>query len=106
MKLRIALVLAGLCFGGPVLAAEGTAAAAFGAREYVQQISLSPDGKQVALVAPSGVRGAKLLVIDIAAGTSKTILVSSGEPERLSGCRWSTETRLVCKIDLRYHKEC
>lgn len=98
MKLRIALVLAGLCFGGPVLAAEGTAAAAFGAREYVQQISLSPDGKQVALVAPSGVRGAKLLVIDIAAGTSKTILVSSGEPERLSGCRWSTETRLVCKI--------
>lgn len=98
MKLSIAFALASLSLRGPTLAADGTASAAFGAREYIQQVSLSPEGKQVAMVTPNASRGAKLVIVDIASGASKTILVSSGDPERLLGCRWSTETRLVCRI--------
>lgn len=86
-----------LAIGGPAVAAESTAAA-FGAREYVQQVSLSPDGHQVAMIVPSPGRGAKLVTINIETGASKSILVASGEPERLTQCHWSTNTRLVCQI--------
>lgn len=86
-----------LSLGGPALGADPTTAA-FGVREYIQQISLSPDGQQVAMIVPGSARGSKLVTINIATGASKTILVSSGDPERLTYCRWSTNTRLVCQI--------
>lgn len=97
MKLKMAFGLLGLMLGGHAHAADDTAAA-FGAREYVQQVSLSPDGQQVAMIVPSPGRGAKLVVINVGSGASKTILVSSGAPERLVQCRWSSDVRLICQI--------
>lgn len=80
--------------------AESTAdaAAKFGARETVQQISLSPDGKRVAFIQPLGPRGARLFVASIDTGTPASILSSSGDPEQLSDCRWSTSSRLLCRV--------
>jgi dienelactone hydrolase len=97
MRLVTAFAFVCLALAGPAFGADSTAAA-FGAREYVQQVSLSPDGQQVAMIVPSPGRGAKLVTINIGTGASKTILVASGEPERLTQCRWSTNTRLVCQI--------
>ena len=74
-----------------------TQAAQFGARENVQQISLSPDGTHVAMIVPKDARGTVVYVVDVVAGgTPKAILTSGPDPQRLTSCHWSTDTRLVC----------
>lgn len=87
-----------LAMSGPAVAADSLAAA-FGAREYVHQVSLSPDGQKVAMIVPTAGRGLQLQVVDTISGApSKAVLASSGDPERLTNCRWSTNTRLVCQL--------
>jgi dipeptidyl aminopeptidase/acylaminoacyl peptidase len=72
-------------------------AAAFGARASIQQISLSPDGSKIAIIEPIKGRGAALAIGDLTKGVPpKAILTSSGDPEQLTGCRWSTDIRLIC----------
>ena len=74
-------------------------ATVFGAREYIQQISLSPDGTKVAMIQPVGDRGAALMIGDLVnGGDPKGIVNSSGDPDRLLNCHWSTNTRLICRI--------
>ncbi|MEO7691051.1 MAG: S9 family peptidase [Sphingomonas sp.] len=88
----------------PAAAAEDAtakdAAAKFGVRENIQQISLSPDGLNIAFIAPSEARAATLYITSVDGGTPKKILFSKGDPDRLQYCRWSTNTRLVCKIGM------
>jgi hypothetical protein len=77
------------------------AAKAFGARESVQHMSLSPDGMSVALIAPMSGQGSVLIVQSLAKGApraSKPILSASGKPERLGRCDWVSNQRLVCSI--------
>ncbi len=76
------------------------AAAQFGARETVLQISLSPDGKRVALIQPSGARGTQLFIASIDNGIPAPIFSSSGNPDQLTDCHWSTNARLVCQLYL------
>jgi dipeptidyl aminopeptidase/acylaminoacyl peptidase len=76
-------------------------AKAFGARPSVQDLSLSPDGMSVAFVAPTKGQGSVLFVQSLAKGatrTAKPILAAGGKPERLSGCDWVSNQRLVCRI--------
>ena len=74
-------------------------AIAFGARESVEQVSLSPDGKHVAIVAPVGPRGSYVYVVNLeGAPQTKPVIRSTGSPDRLRFCRWSTNTRLICGI--------
>ena len=97
-------VQAGSAQAGPLQArpdASGSAAAtavAFGARE-VQGLSLSPDGTHIALISPMPGRGAAVRIADMATGElGRVILSSTGDPETVRDCRWSTNTRLVCRI--------
>jgi dipeptidyl aminopeptidase/acylaminoacyl peptidase len=76
-------------------------AAAFGAREAVRQISLSPDGTKVAIIQPSKGRGSALMIGDLVKGGElKAIVTSTGNPDRLVDCHWSTDTRLICRISI------
>jgi dipeptidyl aminopeptidase/acylaminoacyl peptidase len=78
----------------------------FGALEAVQQISLSPDGSQVAFIAPSTGQGNDLFVVATTEGAApRRILRASGDPERLAWCRWASQTRLVCGITGRQNVE-
>jgi dipeptidyl aminopeptidase/acylaminoacyl peptidase len=87
-----------LCLAAPA-AAQTSLAAQFGARETIQQISLSPDGSHLAVVQPDQGRGAALMVADIATGGAmKSILRSSGKPDRLSRCHWASSKRIVCDV--------
>jgi dipeptidyl aminopeptidase/acylaminoacyl peptidase len=81
-------------------AAQGLdAAALFGAREGVQQISLSPAGTKIAFIAPAKGQGNALYVVDAAGGKAPTpALTASGDPERIEWCRWVSEERLACGI--------
>jgi dipeptidyl aminopeptidase/acylaminoacyl peptidase len=75
------------------------AAKAFGARSSIEQLSLSPDGMSVAFVAPTSGQGSVLIVQSLAKGAppaSKPVLGAAGKPERLGGCDWVSNQRLVC----------
>jgi dipeptidyl aminopeptidase/acylaminoacyl peptidase len=75
------------------------AAAAFGARPSVADLSLSPDGLGVAYVAPTAGQGSVLFTLDLAKGAkSRIALLASGKPERLEKCHWVSNERLVCTI--------
>lgn len=98
------------CFGlavallfGPLGAAEPRvhvdAAAAFGAREDVSGMTLSPDGKSVAYVAATNGPGSAVMTLDLADGSKAHVaLVATGKPERIGGCRWVSNERLVCTV--------
>jgi acetyl esterase/lipase len=77
------------------------AAKAFGARPSVEYVSLSPDGMSVAYVAATTGQGSVLYVQSLAKGatlTTKPVLGATGKPERLGGCDWVSNQRLVCAI--------
>ena len=98
--LTAALALAAIGSTAAVAGApEGDDAALFGTREGVRQASLSPDGKSVAFVT-AGPGRTSLLQTGTPDGGLKTVLRTSGNPDRLEACHWSTDTRLVCSIFL------
>jgi acetyl esterase/lipase len=75
------------------------AAVAFGARPSATALSLSPDGKSVAYIAPTGGRGSVVYTLSLAKGSSaKRALSTDGQPFRLTGCHWVSNDRLVCAI--------
>jgi dipeptidyl aminopeptidase/acylaminoacyl peptidase len=75
-------------------------AQAFGARELIQQISLSPDGTRVAYITPNGAHGTAVMVAQPFAGGAPTpVLATPGdEGDRLSDCHWATDQRLICRV--------
>jgi dipeptidyl aminopeptidase/acylaminoacyl peptidase len=75
------------------------AAKAFGARESVANLSLSPDGTKVAYVAPMSGQGSAVYTREIATGAPvRQAMVASGDPERIDRCDWVSNERLVCVI--------
>ncbi|MFA6117672.1 MAG: S9 family peptidase [Sphingomonas sp.] len=103
-ELKIWTLAAMLAASGVVAqpaAAASEAAAKFGAREMVEDVSISPDGNSIALIQPTMGRGSVLYIVNLnGAPELKPILSSSGSPERLTDCRWSTATRLICGLYL------
>lgn len=77
---------------------QGKDAVKFGSREFIQQISLSPDGTRIAMIEPVVGRGSALVVADMATGAAKVVLRSSGAPERLRGCHWASAARIICNV--------
>lgn len=97
MKSLLVALTATSFLSAPALS-QSVEAQKFGAREAVRQVSISPDGKRVAMLVSSGPRGAGLVVVDAADGNFKAILNYPGDEAKLAGCDWSTADRLVCTI--------
>ncbi|HEY0749198.1 MAG TPA: S9 family peptidase [Steroidobacteraceae bacterium] len=75
------------------------AAAAFGARPSIENLSFSPDGMNVAYVVPSAGQGSAMYVLALEKGASPRLMATvTGKPDRLGGCRWISNDRLVCTI--------
>jgi dipeptidyl aminopeptidase/acylaminoacyl peptidase len=102
MSLRTCAMVAWLVAASSTPALEATpfdAAAAFGARQGVVDLSLSPDGKGVAYLIPTTGQGSALLTLDLAAGSkARVALTASGKPDRLTQCHWVSNDRLACTI--------
>lgn len=75
-------------------------AAVFGARESIEQASLSPDGTRLAYLAAGAGQGSKLMIHDLTKPDSPpmTALVADGNPHRISFCRWTGRSRLMCSV--------
>lgn len=91
-------ILAGMLLCGAQPALADDAALRFGMREDVQQISLSPEGGHIAFLEPAGARGTAVVVLDLKSGTQSVVATSTGNPDRLGSCHWSTERRLICMV--------
>jgi acetyl esterase/lipase len=104
MGLQSMLVGGVLLASFPVFSAAAPAldaAKAFGARPSIEDVSLSPDGMSVAYVAPAAGQGSVVFVQSLAKGaafSSKPVLGARGSPERLGGCDWVSNQRLVCVV--------
>lgn len=103
---RSVLVAGGASIALAVLAAPATAqvrplavdAQAFGARETIQGMDISPDGTKVVYIGPGPGPSSVVFVADLTARTAKPILPSTGNPEKLSWCKFATNQRLVCGL--------
>ncbi|WP_298814038.1 S9 family peptidase [uncultured Sphingomonas sp.] len=100
---KTAALLAGVsAIAGVARGAETDPAAAFGAREYVQSASLSPDGTQLAYVAPTKGQGSALYVVSTTEADAKPryVVAASGDPDRMIGCDWVSDVRLFCNVSI------
>ena len=97
---RIALALAlGSCATLTQGAQPFDAAAAFGTRPNVSDVSLSPDGLSVAYIVAMQGQAAALYTRRLVDGAkSRAALAVNGKPDRLDGCSWVSNDRLVCTI--------
>lgn len=79
--------------------AQTDPAAAFGARESVERIALSPDGTKIAFVAPHAGKGGALYFAEVgSAAPPLRTLIASGAPEHLGRCGWVSNVRVVCSV--------
>ncbi len=98
-KRSVAVIGVMLAAGAARAETAAETAAAFGAREGVEQVSLSPDGGRIAFLAPNGGQGSTLFTVGTKDGDRPVAALStSGRPDRLSDCHWVSEMRLVCTV--------
>lgn len=92
----------GLLFVATLLRADPPgfdAARAFGARQSVMALRISPDGTQVAYVAPTKDHGTVLITGRLEPEfKGRPIMLLDGQPFRLLSCHWVSNQRLVCQI--------
>ncbi|WP_284125313.1 alpha/beta hydrolase family protein [Parerythrobacter aestuarii] len=92
----IAAVLSAAPAVGQTLAED---AAAFGARQSVAEISISPSGDKILYIQPGNQSDETIYVVDLASGGApKGIITMNEATARLSWCQWATDERIVCEI--------
>jgi dipeptidyl aminopeptidase/acylaminoacyl peptidase len=73
-------------------------AAAFGAREDVISISLSPAGRKIAFISPGPGASSVVYAVEAAEGAQpRRVIGADGRKERITDCGWVSEERLVCQ---------
>lgn len=82
----------------PKSSAPKSSAAAFGAREGVGHIDISPDGSRVVYLSPGPGRSTEVYVASLADGAPTLVTRSSGDPERLAWCAFVSNDRLICRV--------
>lgn len=97
LKRRFLIAVLVVSYAVPVTA-QADDAALYGARESVGDISMSPDGTQLAYIQPARDRGSVLFVASVDGGTPKAVFQSDGAPWKLSKCNWASNARLVCTL--------
>ena len=100
MKLSHIVGFSAALLSSTALKAEAPdAAMLFGMRESVEQASISPDGTKFAYLAPLAGQGSSLFIVPLdGSAEPKSILVATGKPERLRGCSWAANARLICSV--------
>jgi len=102
MLKKIALFAAAACAAagaGAQQAPRADAPALFGAREKIENMAISPDGRRIVYLTPMAGRGTAV-VVQALDGEPRVITRASGAPERVDWCRFVTDDRLVCQVHL------
>ncbi|MEO5775189.1 MAG: S9 family peptidase [Sphingomicrobium sp.] len=72
-------------------------AKAFGVRQSVRSMDISPSGQKLLAVVSGPGRKTVVKIIDPATLASKSIMVSEGTPESIYWCGFASDVQLVCK---------
>ena len=102
--LRIIGLLAGaaaIAAPSSILAADHSLAddaKAFGARESVRSVEVSPSGTKLLFIGAAPGRISTLQYVDLATKGAKTLAASDGQPESLYWCGFGSDTQIVCKL--------
>jgi dipeptidyl aminopeptidase/acylaminoacyl peptidase len=72
-------------------------AKAFGSRETVQWMDISPSGKTLLAVVSGPGRSSIVKIMDANTKEAHPIIMSMGNPESLDWCRFASDTQLICK---------
>lgn len=73
-------------------------AAAFGAREAVEEANLSPDGSSVMYITPGPGPKTYAVISNLGTGKSDVMTGADGSPEALRWCNYSAPDRAVCRV--------
>ena len=75
------------------------AAELFGARDTVEQIDISPDGRHVLFLQPVSGRQTGLYIHELGSDAAPRLVAGSdGNPERMRWCNFVTNERVVCRL--------
>lgn len=86
------------CAGAQAQSTLEQDAIAFGTRESITNMDLSPDGNLAVFLGGGPGRTTIVYLADIASGSSKPILYSKGDPESFESCSFVSNTRLACRF--------
>lgn len=73
------------------------AAKAFGARESVQSMAISPSGNRLVLLSAGPGRSTLVRIVELPAMSTRTVLSSGGDPEGFRRCDFASDTQLICR---------
>jgi len=87
-----------MMFGGVAAHAAAPSPEEFALRPRVEDVSISPDGRYVALIRTHDDGRAEAVVADRQAGKDRVMRGVMAEPDhfQMTWCRWATNTRLLC----------
>jgi dienelactone hydrolase len=99
--LKYLSLFASLALAGAAAAqAPADPAELYGVREAVQSIDISPDGTKVVYLQAGPGRATIVYLAEVGSTTPPRIVVrSDGNPERLVGCDFVTNDRLICRLN-------
>ena len=73
-------------------------AVAFGAREGILSMAISPDGRRLVYVQAAGARGAQILTVDLSNPVPRTIGGWDRPEISLRSCEFASNERLICSL--------
>jgi len=73
------------------------AAKAFGTRDSVESIAISPSGNRLVLLAAGPGRTSIVRVVELPTMQTRTIMSSDGDPESLRWCDFASDTQIICR---------
>jgi dipeptidyl aminopeptidase/acylaminoacyl peptidase len=72
-------------------------AKAFGTREFLRGVDISPNGKKVLLLVSAKGAATTANTIDVTTGKITRLVETDGKPERLQGCSFAGDEHVVCR---------
>ena len=103
MKFRVTLLASAIvlsCLAGAAHAADPAIAAdakAFGTREFLRDVDISPSGSKVVMLNSAAGAATTANIIDVATGKITRIGNSDGRPVKLYSCAFAGEEHVVCR---------
>jgi len=73
------------------------AAKAFGARDSIESIAISPSGNRLALLAAGPGRTSIVRIVELQGMQTRTIMSSGGDPESFRWCDFASDAQLICR---------
>ena len=73
------------------------AAKAFGTRDSIESMAISPSGNRLVLLVAGPGRSSIVRVVELPTMQTRTIMSSGGDPESLRWCEFASDTQIICR---------